>query len=58
MIPVKGKVWNVVKDSASKLTMNQVDYGSRNLIGNKLWVAVYKRVQVQVPNHVMQRLQR
>jgi hypothetical protein len=60
MTPVKMQLHNVVKHSVSRQTSNQAEYAVRNEAGAgiALWVRTYKRVQVQVPNHVMWRLQR
>lgn len=58
MTPVKKQLHNVVKENVSRQSSNQAEYAVRNEAGMELWVRTYKRVQVQVPNHVMQRLQR
>ena len=58
MTPVKKQLHNVVKENVSKQTSNQAEYAVRSEAGMELWVRTYKRVQVQVPNHVMRRLQR
>lgn len=58
MTPVKKQLHNVVKENVSRQTSNRAEYAVRNEAGIELWVRTYKRVQVQVPNHVMRRLQR
>ena len=58
MIPVKKQLHNVVKENVSRQSSNRAEYAVRNEAGIELWVRTYKRVQVQVPNHVMRRLQR
>lgn len=58
MTPVKKQLHNVVKENVSRQSSNQAEYAVRNEAGMELWVRTYKRVQVQVPNHVMRRIQR